>query len=583
MNLTTQETSAGVETLAERLQAHAAADPRGDAFIHLKDGETESRRMSWHQLDLGARSVAARLVGRHAPGERALLLYRAGLDFVVAFLGCLYARVIPVAAPADMLGRRGRTLAHLLAVFHDAKPSVVLSTGELLATIAGLAGHAPGLLDIAQLDTTTIEPETGAGWRPGHEAAGGIAYLQYSSGSTAAPKGVAIGQYQLVNMLDMLTQAYGYDSRSSFVCWMPHYHDYGLVQGLLHPIHAGIPCIVMSPVSFVQRPVRWLAALTRHRATHSAGPNFAYDQCLRKVTQEQCVGLDLSAWRMAASGAEPIRQGTVWAFAEKFAPFGFRGDSFYPSYGLAEATLIVSGPKRVATPPFLPLRAGALERGRVEIAGEGEAGVRHIAGCGAAGAGVVIRIVNPDSRTAAAPGEVGEVWAASKALALGYWQRPEETRDIFDARIADTGEGPFLRTGDLGFLEDGELYIVGRRKDLIILSGANHHPEEIEWTVEGSHPQVRQGSAAAFTIDDDDGSHLVVLVEVSPSRVADPADRSAVIRSIRKAIALEHGLQVDRLILLGPGAVEKTTSGKIQRAACRAALLAGRLSVLQEG
>ena len=481
-----------------------------------------------------------------------------------------------------MLGHRRRTLSHLLAIFGDAKPNVLLSTGELLATVAGLAGHAPGVLDITHLDTTTIEAERGRHWRAADRPPSDIAYLQYSSGSTARPKGVAIGQRQLVNMLDMIARIYAYDGQSVSVCWMPHYHDYGLVQGLLVPIHAGVPCVVMSPVSFVQRPARWLAAIARYGATHSSGPNFAYDQCVRKVAPKECEGLDLSAWRMAGSGAEPIREVTLTAFAAKFAPYGFHAGSFCPGYGLAEATLLVSGMKRSTAASFLPLSAAVLERGRVEVASAGETAVRHIAGCGAAGAGVDIRIVNPDTRIACPEGEVGEVWVASNALGLGYWQRPEETKDIFEARIADTGEGPFLRTGDLGFLEGGELYIVGRRKDLIILNGANHHPEEIEWTAEQSHPQVRQG-AAAFTVDDDSGSALVVLVEVNPSKVADPADQARIIRTIRKAVALDHGLNVDRLILLRPGAIEKTTSGKVQRAACRSALLAGRLAVVREG
>ena len=576
--------SAGRKTLAQRLQARAVEEPQGEAFLHLKDGEAEARHLTWQEFDAAARDVAAALAGR-APGERALLLYRAGLDFITAFMGCLYAGIIPVAAPAETLGHRGRTLAQLLATFNDARPSVLLSTGELLGSIGALAEQAPDLCRIDQLDTTAIAPGSGAAWRPRNESLEEIAYLQYSSGSTAAPKGVVVGQRELAVMMEIISQAYGYDRQSRFVCWMPHHHDYGLVQGLLHPIHAGIPCIVMSPVSFIQRPYRWLAAMTRYAATHSAGPNFAYDHCLRRIPDADLPGLDLSAWRFAGNAAEPVRAKTLDAFAEKFAACGFRKASFYPSYGLAEATLLVSGPKPVpeAAPAVRTLRSAALEQDRVEFAAEDEAGVRHFPSCGWPVKGATIRIVDPESRRLQDSGRVGEIWVAHGALGRGYWQKAEATREFFEARTEDSGEGPFLRTGDLGFVEAGEVYIVGRKKDLIIANGGNHHPEEIEWSVEQSHPLIRAGFVAAFTIDDDEGTVLAVLAEVASPRTPDPADQAAALRAIRKTVAMDHGLTIGRLALLAPGAIAKTTSGKIQRAACRAALLNGGLAIIAQG
>lgn len=578
------ETLAG-ETLAGRLQARAARDPAGHAFLHLKDGEAEAGRLSWGEFDAAARDVAAALAGR-APGERALLLYRAGLDFITAFMGCLYAGIVPVAAPADTLGHRGRTLAQLLATFTDAKPSILLSTGELLGSLGALAAQAPDLCRTDQLDTTAIAPGSGAGWRPRAQTLEDIAYLQYSSGSTSTPKGVVVGQRELVGMMEIISRAYGYDRQSRFVCWMPHYHDYGLVQGLLHPIFAGIPCIVMSPASFIQRPYRWLAAITAHGATHSAGPNFAYDHCLRRIPEADLGGLDLSAWRFAGNGAEPVRAKTLAAFAEKFAPCGFRKSSFYPSYGLAEATLLVSGPKPdpAAAPRILTLKANALEQDRVEFApAEETLGVRHIPSCGNPVQGATIRIVDPETRRPRAPREIGEIWVAHGALGRGYWQRPEASQEFFAAGIEGSGEGPFLRTGDLGFLDEGEVYIVGRKKDLIIANGGNHHPEEIEWSVEQSHPMVRAGCVAAFTIDDDEGTTLAVLAELASPRDVASGDHAAVMRAIRKALAMDHSLTIGRLALLPPGAVAKTTSGKIQRAACRAALLGGKLTIVAQG
>ena len=572
------------ETLAQRVQARAARDPKGEAFVHLKDGEAEARHLTWREFDAGARDVAAALAGR-APGERALLLYRAGLDFITAFMGCLYAGIIPVAAPADTLGHRGRTLAQLLATFNDARPVILLSTGELLASIGALAEQAPDLCRTAQLDTTAIVLGSAGAWQYRRESPEDIAYLQYSSGSTSTPKGVVVGQRELMRMMEIISRAYGYDRHSRFVCWMPHYHDYGLVQGLLHPVFAGIPCIVMSPASFIQRPYRWLAAMTRYAATHSAGPNFAYDHCLRRISEAELAGLDLSAWRFAGNGAEPVRAKTLAAFAERFAPCGFRKSSFYPSYGLAEATLLVSGPKpdAAAEPRVLTLQAAALEQDRVEIAIEDEAALRHIPSCGNPVAGATIRILDPETRRLRASREIGEIWVAHGALGRGYWNRPEASQEFFAARTEDSGEGPFLRTGDLGFVEDGQVYIVGRKKDLIIANGGNHHPEEIEWSVEQSHPMIRAGCVAAFTIDDDEGTVLAVLAELASPRNVESGDHAAVIRAIRKAVAMDHGLTIGRLALLAPGAVAKTTSGKIQRAACRAALLGGRLAIVAQG
>ena len=280
------------------------------------------------------------------------------------------------------------------------------------------------------------------------------------------------------------------------------------------------------------------------------------------------------------SGPRPWRSSPA-----KFAACGFRKASFYPSYGLAEATLLVSGPKpaAAAAPAVLTLKASALEQDRVEIAREDEAGVRHIPSCGNPVQGATIRILDPETRRPRPPQEIGEIWVAHGALGRGYWNRPELTQEFFQARIADSGEGPFLRTGDLGFLDDGQVYIVGRKKDLIIANGGNHHPEEIEWSIEQSHPAIRAGCVAAFTIDDDEGTTLAVLAEIAPGRSAETADHAAVIRAIRKAVAMDHSLTIGRMALLAPGAIAKTTSGKIQRAACRSALLAGKLAIVSEG
>jgi acyl-CoA synthetase (AMP-forming)/AMP-acid ligase II/acyl carrier protein len=357
------------------------------------------------------------------------------------------------------------------------------------------------------------------------------------------------------------------------VGWLPLYHDMGLIGNVLQPLYVGARAVLLSPLTFLQRPALWLAAVARYRATTSGGPNFAYDLCARKVGEEEKAGLDLSSWSVAFNGAEPVRAETVERFAAAFAPCGFRRAAFFPCYGLAEATLFVTGGAPGAGPVIRPVDAAALERHQVADAPPGAPG-RALVGCGRAAAGQAVRIVDPESGAPCAPGRVGEVWVAGPSVAAGYWGRPEETARTFGARLA--GEGPFLRTGDLGFLADGELFVTGRRKDLIILRGRNHYPQDLERTAEASHPALRPGCGAAFGVDRDGEERLVILQEVERS-AADPA---GIADAVRRAVAGEHEVAVEEVVLVRSGTVLKTSSGKVRRAACRAAYLAGELAVV---
>jgi acyl-CoA synthetase (AMP-forming)/AMP-acid ligase II len=369
------------------------------------------------------------------------------------------------------------------------------------------------------------------------------------------------------------------------VSWLPLYHDLGLIGGILQSIYAGFPIIFMSPVAFLQRPLRWLQAISRTRATVSGGPPFAYDLCVRKITPEQRATLDLSSWSQAVIGAEPVRYESLERFAAAFAPCGFRREAFHPCYGLAEATLLAAGGLKAAPPVVFTVQSAALEHDRVVAAPRAEKGAQTLVGYGQDLEGQEIVIAHPETQTRCSPDEVGEIWIAGPSVAQGYWNQPEDTERIFGAYLADTREGPFLRTGDLGFLKDGELFVTGRLKDLIIVDGRNNYPQDVELTVEQSHPSLRPGCCAAFSVDIAGYEQLVILVEVErhyqPMRQHLP-DTSEIVQAIRRAVAESHELRVYAVSLLKPGSIPKTSSGKIQRHACRVQFLTGNLHVIKE-
>jgi acyl transferase domain-containing protein/acyl-CoA synthetase (AMP-forming)/AMP-acid ligase II/acyl carrier protein len=404
-----------------------------------------------------------------------------------------------------------------------------------------------------------------------------IAFLQYTSGSTSRPRGVMLSHANLLYNLRAIRRSFGCGPDTHVVIWLPPYHDMGLIGGLLEPAYAGFPVTFMSPLSFLKRPGRWLRAISEIGATISGGPNFAYEMCAAKISPAERADLDLSTWNLAFTGAEPVRAETIDRFVRTFAPHGFRRASFYPCYGLAEATLMVSGGDRDTEPVTRRLQAGALAANRVVPAGLGDDALTRV-GCGQSIAGQDVVIVDPGTRTRTAPGEVGEIWASGPSVALGYWQAPDATAEVFGAYLADTGEGPFLRTGDLGFLDGTELFVVGRHKDMIIIAGRNHHPSDIERTVEQAHPALRPGSGVACSVEVDDEERLVIVHEVG----ANPAgsDNVGIISAIRAAVAIEHGLNAHAVVLLRPGGVPKTSSGKVQRSTCRAAFLDGTLEPL---
>ncbi len=574
-------------TLVDILRWRACHQTDELAYTFLRDGEVEQASLTFGELDRRARAIAAQLQSRNAAGERALLLYPPGLAFIAAFLGCLYAGVVAVPVYPPDPARLPQTLPKLRAIIGNARPSIALTVTPILAMVNRMFARDADFQTMLWLatDEGSGNPSANPGqalasdWREPALDGDTLAFLQYTSGSTGTPRGVMVSHGTLLHNERMIKTAFDHTRETVFAGWLPLFHDMGLVGNVFQPLYLGIPCILMSPLAFLQEPFRWLQAISRYRATTSGAPNFAYDLCVRKTTQEQQTTLDLSSWEVAFNGAEPVRAETLERFATAFEPCGFRREAFYPCYGLAEATLFVSGGLKTASPVLRPVEGAALEQDRIIPLGSEEEGSRTIVGCGQAWLDERIVIVDPQSLNLCRPGRIGEVWVSGSNVAQGYWNRPDETERTFKARLVRTGEGPFLRTGDLGAMWDGELFITGRLKDLIIIRGRNHYPQDIELTVERSHPALRAGCGAAFSVDVGNKERLVVVQEVKRDHVVE-LKVEHVIGAIRQAVWEEHGLRVYAVSLLETRSVPKTSSGKIRRHACRDGFLAGSLDVV---
>jgi 8-amino-7-oxononanoate synthase/acyl carrier protein len=562
----------GPPTLVDLLQRRAQQQGRRTAYIFLVDGETEEAVISYAELDWQARAIAATLQSLGLQGERALLLFPAGLEFIAAFFGCLYAGVVAVPAYPPRMNRK---LDRIQAIARDAEAKVALTTQSVLERVNAVLRQTPDLEQLTWLATERVPAGAENQWlHPGCKSTT-LAFLQYTSGSTGTPKGVMLTHANLLHNCALISHAFEMTRSVSGVFWLPSYHDMGLVGGVLCPLYQAAPNVIMSPMSFLQRPFRWLQAVSHYQAVVSGGPNFAYDLCVRKITPEQRATLDLSSWAVAFNGAEPVRSETLDRFAEMFEPCGFRREAFYPCYGLAEATLIVSGGFKNEPPVVRTFDAKALENRLVIEAPAMDDAARRLVGSGQVLADEEeIVIADPETMVRCGPGQVGEIWVKNPSVAQGYWRRPEETEHTFNAHLRDTGEGVYLRTGDLGFFQDGELFVASRLKDLIIIRGLNHYPHDIELTVEKSHEAIRPGSGAAFTVDVNDEARLVIVYEVERRQ---QSDLDEVFDAIRRDVGREHELQVDAIALIKPGSIPKTSSGKIQRHACRNAFLQGTL------
>lgn len=563
-----------VTTFVELLRWRATHQPDEIAYTFLVDGESEEVHCTYAQLDAQARAIAAKLQAAGASGGRALLLYPAGLDYIAAFFGCLYADVAAVPAYPP---RRNRSLSRIESIVTDSEACVALTTNQILSNVERRFSQEPTLQGLQWLVTEDLGTDAADDWTMPAIDGETLAFLQYTSGSTGAPKGVMVTHSNLLHNEKMVQQAFQMDAETIVMGWLPLYHDMGLIGIVLQPLFNGTRCILMAPVDFLQKPVRWLQAISKYNVNVSGGPNFAYDLCIRKTTPEQRADLDLSSWRLAFNGSEPVRSETLAKFVEVFSECGFRKEAAYPCYGLAEATLFVSGEPATATPTVERLKGSALEQNRVVAANGDLHDVRELVSCGITWLDQKIHIVNPDNFAECNDLEVGEIWLSGPSVTKGYWNRPEQTDEVFNARV--NGSGPSLRTGDLGFLKDGHLYVTGRLKDLIIIRGRNHYPHDIEQTVEASHPALRPSCTAAFSIDVDGEERLAIVQEVKRSALRD-LNVDEVVAAIRQAVSEVHELQVHTIALIKTATIPKTSSGKIRRRACKMGLLEGSLRVV---
>ncbi|WFB10776.1 AMP-binding protein [Streptomyces sp. LX-29] len=566
----------------ELLRLRSAEDGRRPAFTYLADGEAVTERLTYADLDLRARAIAAELRRLNAPGERVLMLYPSGPEFVAAFFGCLYAGMVAVPAYPP---RSDKHAARLNAVAEDSGASIVAAPGWLHDQLAGTY-HAQA----RWVATDRVPLSAAEDWREPAVEPDELAFLQYTSGSTGNPKGVMLSHANLLHNCAMMAEAMGHSERPVFVSWLPLFHDMGLIANLLQALFWHAELVYMPPEAFLLEPIRWLRALSDHQGTLSCAPNFAYELCVRRTRPEDRAGLDLSHWQVALNGAEPIRAETLERFARAYAEHGFRDTAWYPGYGLAENSVFVSADRPGDGATVYHLDGAALEQDRIVEVAPGTPGSRAVVGVGRAHLDQRLAVVDPRTRRAVPDGQVGEVWLSGPSAGHGYWQRPEETAETFGNRRADEpadAAATWVATGDKGFRSaDGRLCITGRIKDMIIVRGRNLYPQDIERTVEGVDPVFRPGCTAAFALEPEagaDGStgeeRVVVVQEVRGDEI-DEADAARLGAAVAAAVAAEHDVPLHALVLLRTRAVPKTSSGKIARRAARRGYLDGTLATV---
>lgn len=579
-------------SLLDIVRDRARTAPDRQIFCFLDEGEFETERLTYAQLDRRAHAIAACLRERVVPGDRVVLVYPPGLEFITALFGCFYAGAAAVPVYPPRLGLIADPLRPLIEIVRDCEPAALLVGGSLYESIRSAS---PGIAELPPetlIHSESIATERAAQFRPCPIEREVVALVQYTSGSTGDPKGVVITHGNILSNEYAIQLAFQHrtaERPGGGVCWLPFYHDMGLIGNVLQAVYVDGPCYLMSPLMLLQRPIRWLEAISRYRVHSSGGPNFAYDLCVRRITDEQKATLDLSCWELAAIGAEPVSSSVMERFAAAFAGCGFRREAFYPCYGLAEATLFVSGGDKHAPPvvrsfpaariEYIPAEADAAPALSLEArqSNDAEKKCQTLVGCGHAWTDHELVIADPVTCRECPPGVVGEIWFRGPSVANGYWRREQETHETFGAFLADSRRGPFLRSGDLGFIQNGELFVSGRIKDLILIRGHNHYPQDIEETVRRLHEAFRPNSGAAIGCIIDGEERLVILQEID--RQGRRLDLESLRKEIRRAIAEEHQLQVQDIVFLRNGSLPKTTSGKIRRRECRQRYLTGPLTL----
>ena len=572
--------------LVDLLRDRAEHKPDQLAYRFLADGETSQQTLTYLQLHQQAVQIASYLQSFLSPGDRVLVVYpySAGLEFIAAFFGCLYAGAIAVT---DNPPVSPQAIVKLQTRLESSQCRAILSTKALIEQLKiqfsvekeEETRRGTSLRWVATDDL--LDQNLAIDWQKPPINGDTVAFLQYTSGSTGTPKGVIVTHGNVLHNSAIIYKAFGHHNNSKGLIWLPLFHDMGLIGGVVQPLYGSFPVTLMSPVALVQKPFRWLEAISEYQATTSGGPNFAYDLVCRTATPEKLEQLDLSSWDVAFSGAEPVRWDTLKRFAEIFGPCGFKPEAFYPCYGMAETTLFISGVHKHQTPNILWVDPVALEHNQViqtqetSLANNPQSRkTRSLVSCGFPWLADEVMIVDPQELTPRDADQVGEILVSGKGVGLGYWDKPEDTETTF--RVYVEGRGPYLRTGDLGFLQDGELYITGRIKDMMILWGRNRYPQEIEATLDTCHPAIRAGHSAAFSVETELGEQLIIAAEIE-RRYLRNLNVEEVVNAIRQAIAEQNTVDVFAIVLLKTTTIPKTTSGKIQRRACRTKFLEGSL------
>lgn len=589
-----------LSSLVDLLQYRASHAPDNNAFTFLLDGENEKAIFTYSTLEKKVKTIAAKLQQSLNKGDKALLLYAPGPEYIAAFFGCLYAGVIPV--PAYPPARK--SLEKLENIAQDSQAVMALSTSDIITKLtflkqkervngwlqkgfklfkAGQNEPTEAKYDIHAIEwmgTDKLDEELANDWQKPNITEDDIAFFQYTSGSTNKPKGVVLTHKNLLSNSKLIKQYFNFNEDSHMVSWLPPYHDMGLIGSILQSFYSGIPLTAMSPMSFLKKPFRWLKAISEAKGVVVSGsPNFAYDLCVRKVTPEQLAELDLSHWKVAFNGAEPVRNESLQRFAAKFAPCGFKTEYFFPVYGLAEGTLLVSAGDTKALPIVSKFEKEQLEKHKaIPQKLVSPHNTAELVACGTQIVGQEIKIVNPDTHVVCEPNEIGEIWLQGPSIAQGYWQKPALNAKIFQAHLAgDTQAGPHFRTGDLGFFKDGQLYITGRLKDVLIIRGRNYYPQDIELTVERSHDALRKGCGASFTVDVQGAEKLIIVQEIKRTH-RKTASVNEIINAISKEVSMQHALKPYMVSLIATSSIPKTSSGKIRRFECRNQFLNGKLN-----
>lgn len=574
-----------INNMTDLLRARADAHPDCVAYTFLESGEHAGHSLAWAAVDTRSRALGAAIAARVEPGARVLIMLPPGIDFAPALFGVLYAgaAAIPTYPPSG--ARADRTSTRVRGMVADAGVTLVVSCSALYARREMLESMIPELAGVPWLDIEGVDDNVAEAWRDPMTPSSAIALLQYTSGSTATPRGVMVSHGNLLHNLALSARLAAYGSDSVSVSWLPVNHDMGLINGVMQGVYSGCPTIQMAPAAFLQRPARWLQAISRFGATHSGGPNFAYDLCARRVSDDDRESLDLSSWRLAYNASEPVRRSTMEHFMRIFGQCGFRWTSFRPGYGLAESTLVVTGDFAGSPPVFHS--AGQEPGGGSDAARKPSA---PWVSSGVSTGAMRIRIVDPVTFRCQTDGQIGEIWVAGDSVALGYWNKPRDSAATFRAFIAGTHEGavpgeadgPYLRTGDLGCISHGHLFVTGRIKDVLIVRGLKHYPHDIEATAERSHPALRPGCCAAFAVEREGEERVAMVAEIEPRfmSAAEAAAGTHAISAIRHAVAEAHQVSLHAVALVAAGALPKTTSGKLQRFLCRDGFLDGTLGAI---